>query len=1024
MGSARGMATPGSCKHLFSGPAQEQAVPSRLQQHHHQHLPQQQQQQQQEMFPEAPTFQETIERLVSRHSPTAHTHPENGMVLWQETLPPPPERARVNRPFGLGAIQQSGRDEVLQQFCRQEPPVQSTEKGSGRQPRLSHGRESSTTGRGPQPSLLGQGGTAPAEALELEWSSLSDAAKHAVKQWMGGQVGGRHCMLVLESNGGTDSALAMLGQDEPMTCDLRGGAALNVLSGLLAEVGLIGGSEVPWLFEAVFSKPPRQVLEDALSAAVAEIADPRIERTTDLSAEQANLALRRRVMKAQYEAATNAAGPTALAGATTKGGHAPATDNHGADECTRVQIWLELVRLHIEGAVQYGGSSSSAPAAKDRDRSSKEPVGRGAAGAGAGAVAANAWYDGVVIKDIGKEEADLEAESQQMGLEALRVQNKAIEEYVMRLVRQRDELKHITKMAEERDAYYILGLHGPEATDSEVKKAYRNLARKEHPDKAGQANHKRFQAIQHAYNSILRQRRESAESDGAGVDSVRPCTAGGGSKDEALQEQALSAVVAKATELSKQAINAADKVAMCAHRCLRSGEEASELKDQPTRKALQFLRELTKQGAAELRIASEQLRILGEAACSVAICTEEAMLEHMDWAGMTVAGSGLRDRAVIVEDAGGSSQSTADLLEKIGEATEATLKKVEKASPEGAAGQGRAARGGEATNLLRLGTRLLGESLSRTAAVARRSADEAITGAMKAFDLSRGLAAMDIEARKEREKQAAKRDGFDEDCPVPAGDAEGREESAGEGKESQDVKDDDASKISEEESKATPRDQLKSAAKRVKERHVALRVKNLKFLCNLNEEALRMQGRLRALLLRSEGTLLPKVTVDQKQILFDLIAQLFDSAFSESVKLGAAPSADPHRVLERSLSFALALEHVREIAMPSDSRTQALKLAALVDADLLCEIIEGPFRRRLLLAGTKRKVEAAPSGYKSMTYGSHAATRNTAFAATSSHQPGAALKAWEDAVNSLCFRVCGALRHIVKQVTVAAEDDE
>ena len=70
------------------------------------------------------------------------------------------------------------------------------------------------------------------------------------------------------------------------------------------------------------------------------------------------------------------------------------------------------------------------------------------------------------------------------------------ERYVMRLVRQRDELKQVTKLAEdlslcwerselqERDSYYILGLNGPSATEEEVKKAYRNLARKEHPDKA------------------------------------------------------------------------------------------------------------------------------------------------------------------------------------------------------------------------------------------------------------------------------------------------------------------------------------------------------------------------------------------------------------------------------------------------------------------------------------------------------------------------------------------------------------
>lgn len=97
-----------------------------------------------------------------------------------------------------------------------------------------------------------------------------------------------------------------------------------------------------------------------------------------------------------------------------------------------------------------------------------------------------------------------------MSLDALRVQNRAIEEYVMRLVRQRDELKQVTKLAEECDAYFILGLDGPSATEEEVKKAYRNLARKEHPDKAGIGNKRRFQAIQQAYTSVLKGKREGS----------------------------------------------------------------------------------------------------------------------------------------------------------------------------------------------------------------------------------------------------------------------------------------------------------------------------------------------------------------------------------------------------------------------------------------------------------------------------------------------------------------------------------
>ena len=80
---------------------------------------------------------------------------------------------------------------------------------------------------------------------------------------------------------------------------LQGGAALNVLSGLQAEVELITQQEGSWLFEEVFMKPPSKVLEEAIAAAVEEIDQPHLEGPSDLSVEQANLALRRRAMKAQ-----------------------------------------------------------------------------------------------------------------------------------------------------------------------------------------------------------------------------------------------------------------------------------------------------------------------------------------------------------------------------------------------------------------------------------------------------------------------------------------------------------------------------------------------------------------------------------------------------------------------------------------------------------------------------------------------------------------------------------------------------
>merc|ERR1719440_2439227 len=91
------------------------------------------------------------------------------------------------------------------------------------------------------------------------------------------------------------------------------------------------------------------------------------------------------------------------------------------------------------------------------------------------------------------------------------------------------------------------------------------------------------------------------------------------------------------------------------------------------------MRDLTVRSIGELRNAADHLRTLGDCVCGIANCVDLAINEQKEIADKTVGGAGLRDRAVIVDDAGRSSLTSAELLEKISEATEATLRKVEKA---------------------------------------------------------------------------------------------------------------------------------------------------------------------------------------------------------------------------------------------------------------------------------------------------------------------------------------------------------
>ena len=79
------------------------------------------------------------------------------------------------------------------------------------------------------------------------------------------------------------------------------------------------------------------------------------------------------------------------------------------------------------------------------------------------------------------------------------------------------------------DPYQILGVT-PNASDDEVKKAYRNLCRKYHPDKnpGNQAAEDMFKIVQEAYETIMDQRKNGGAAGGYGAGGYRSGTSGYG----------------------------------------------------------------------------------------------------------------------------------------------------------------------------------------------------------------------------------------------------------------------------------------------------------------------------------------------------------------------------------------------------------------------------------------------------------------------------------------------------------------
>jgi len=167
---------------------------------------------------------------------------------------------------------------------------------------------------------------------------------------------------------------------------------------------------------------------------------------------------------------------------------------------------------------------------------------------------------------------------------------------------------------------------------------------------------------------------------------------------------------------------------------------------------------------------------------------------------------------------------------------------------------------------------------------------------------------------------------------------------------------------------------------------------------SLNEEVLSLQAKLRSLLVRGEG-LLPAVATTQKGGVFDLVWQLLQAGLVEANRLATVDMALPASALiEQAFSFAIALELKDEVAMPSEVKTQVLKLAALLDVDLLCQIIGGPFKQRLLSVGARRSSSSA------MSVGSHFVRTRSSLGA------GGAPDAWVEAVDAFCGRLLKGLR--------------
>jgi len=631
----------------------------------------------------------------------------------------------------------------------------------------------------------------------------------------------------------------------------------------------------------------------------------------------------------------------------------------------KVQVWLELVKIHLNGPSKGEKLSSGVRGARQGGRTKRIDEVKPAP-------PPRAWDDEQFMNDLGKPDGELEEAAKQMNFEALCRQNQCMEGYMMRLVRQRDNLKHLTTLADECASYLVLGLEGPTASADEVKKAYRSLALKEHPDKAGTENKERFQEIQKAYASVVKQQKRSTSSS----EGDHRITGG----------SCLGPVIAdftkEAASHAESAKLAADCVTSESHAAFQLCERAVEATSQRKRAALRELTDVVKNNMVHMRRACVSMHDIRDRSCNLSHCTDKALSEYGSWAASIMSGVGLRERAEYVKASGLSCMMTGDHLDEMAVNDERLLAMI--ANPESSIDQASAIR-------------VLAESVGRTAAVLRCAADKALNTTTSVLELSCSLAMLDRE--KQGEKEAKRSDSADSPMPAPASEdgfhsvrpSSGSKASRAK-KKSPREDDEESSESSDEESDVD----LNLTEEEGKPKQAKLRVRNLRWLESLNKEVLDLQKKLRQSI-QEESGMLKGVAPTQKGSVFELVGQLLHSALAEANRLVKDTSMPTRQVLDQTLAFALALEHTKQVAVPGEVRTQVLKHAALLDLDLLCQIIEGPFQKRLLGIGAnlnRRTSTGAPN------------SRPKSFA------PGGTFttESWQDLVPIYCSRISASLR--------------
>lgn len=723
----------------------------------------------------------------------------------------------------------------------------------------------------------------------LERSELGVEATIEVRRWLLGEISGEQCSQVV-----MDRALPALSNFK-----LASGRQMEVLGGPLGA--LVGGyTDAEWLLEEVFKKSPPVAIREAFATFHFHCA---IDGDwSHLSVDQVSLEYRRFCLR----------------------NHPTRTGS--CRDYIKLQVSMELIRA-------FAGEAGPLTPCSLADALPPCPVADGFV-----------LSDLALVKELQLTAAEAEEEAAKLSQDQLEELNRALDEYILRQMCFKSEIVEEIARLHEDSAYAILGV-SPDATDAEIKKAYRLIAMQCHPDKGG--DKEEFQELHNAYEKIMEQRRSQDEKgskkkpeedsdeevsakrpsksrkskaekhseqkeDEADAEEAKKDSENSGNDEDFHYEGSNASVIEKAAKAAQEASRFAKTAAEFAHNAADSAEATRQQHERGGRGLT--VKEVAHSAIVYTLTVVKAVRAAGYAALDVAAQCRIA-------AKRNPAAAECAEQAVTAMSLGLEALNQALACAEITETTASELQQpLSELMPDPSFGE-----------------RCVGAAV-RASLAAASSSNAAMSAAIAAVEGSRQCAKA-LEGRGDR-KGASGAD--DDGGPTRSPSRNGEEEENELGQE------EDSEAEGKPKQRKVPTPTAEELAAAAVQRLVAQRNNNHKVLQRLNAEILAHQRNVREFL-QSNRQLIPRVSCEAKTKVFKLLHDYLSEArvelhvlISNAEFLGKEPAETAEEVLTSLEAQPMLFPFLQpqSLAIPVSVKARVLKMAALYDVPLSMKMLE------------------------------------------------------------------------------------